>query len=150
MLFQHVSLLLTFGIVSPALSVIIALGAIQDATIYVYSIRRYMTHSERCKAIADPAGGLEAASRQIPRNFVPIYLLVMWTSAIFYSFILMDYTWDGTFEILLIWIPCVVLSCALLFSLLPQYRKAIFDARIKLWKSVTQNIKKARHHNMDS
>lgn len=118
-MFSHLALLLTFGIACPLLAVIIGFGALQDAVSYVYVLRNYLNYM-----IANGDGGrsFEVSSRLIPRNLLNAYLLVMWTSAVFYSFVLLDVATSdmlGTAKLAYLWIPVVIffftLTCHLVF-----------------------------------
>jgi hypothetical protein len=144
MMFQHIVMLLTFGIASPILALVIIIGAVADVVLYVYMIRRFLD-SAKTRPDEDHTGGLEAASRLIPRNFVHIYISIMWLSALFYGAVLLDYAIEGSFLYVYICFPAAILGIAGMLTGLARHPRLLFDAvialqrRLKKWTSSSKS-----------
>lgn len=136
--FSHIALMLTFGIASPALATIIVIGAIQDVLLYIYVVRRYLKCSPRCTP-SNPTGGLELASREIPRDFIKIYLLIIWTSAFFYGTILFDYAADGQFQAIFLSIPAVLLGYVVVCTVMLRWCRQSLDDSVRSIGTVARN-----------
>jgi hypothetical protein len=139
-MFQHIVMLLTFGIASPVLTLVIIIGAVADVVLYMYMIRRFLDNA-KTRPDEDRTGGLEAASRLIPRNFVHIYLSIMWLSALFYSAVLLDYAIEGSFLYAYISFPVAILGIAGILTGLARHPRKLFDAVIRLQRRLTLKFK---------